>query len=129
MNIFFATQNPVSKYNDEDGIRYDYPTRIPCGKQIKSGDLLIFIYSSKVTKRLKFGDKRIIGIGEIDNITLYNNFEIEMAIASYAWYKKLDPQISFDDIGGDIRSNVNNSINKIKVIEQVNLLKNIIKYL
>ena len=38
MDIFIVNQNPDSKYNDEVGKRYDYPTSIANGKQIKIGD-------------------------------------------------------------------------------------------
>jgi len=48
MNIFLVSQNPDSKYNDVEGQHYDYPTSIPNGKQIKVGDCLIFVLSSKL---------------------------------------------------------------------------------
>ena len=38
----------ISKYNDEEGKRYDYPTSIPNGQQIKMGDIFIFNLSVKI---------------------------------------------------------------------------------
>jgi len=127
MNIFIVIQDPDSKYNDEVGMRYDYPTSIANGKQIKIGDLLIFILSSKSAKKLKLGDKRITGISRIDSITLYNSQTKEMAIASYEWYKQFEQPLSFEDLGGDPRSNISNSINRISLEFQVEILLNLIK--
>jgi hypothetical protein len=129
MNIFFVNQNPDSKYNDEVGKRYDYPTSIANGKQIKVGDILIFNLSSKSSKKLNLGAKRIIGIGKIDSIIIYDNEIKEMALASYEWYRKFEPPLSFEDIGGDPRSNTNNSINRITKEVHSELLLNIIKYI
>ena len=122
-----VNQNPDSKYNDEVGKRYDYPTSIPNGKQIKIGDILIFNLSSKSSKKLKLGNKRITGIGKIDSITFYNSETKEMAIASYEWYKQFQNPLSFDDIGGDPRSNISNSINRISIKLQTKILLEIIK--
>jgi hypothetical protein len=127
MNIYIVNQNPDSKYNDEIGKRYDYPTSIPNGKQIKVGDLLIFNLSSKSSKKLNLGNKRIIGIGKIDSIIFYKSETKEMAIASYEWYKKFEQPLSFDDIGGDPRSNINNSINRILSDARIEILLNLIK--
>jgi hypothetical protein len=128
MNIFIVNQNPSSKYNDEVGKRYDYPTSIANGKQIKVGDLLIFILSSKSAKNLKFEDKRVTGFSKIDSITFYNTITKEMAIASYEWYKHFDIPLSFEQIGGDYRTNVNNSINKVSSDFNLELLVKLIKY-
>ena len=117
MDIFVVNQNPDSKYNDEVGKRYDYPTSIPNGKQIKIGS----------SKKLKLGNKRITGIGKIDSITFYNSETKEMAIASYEWYKQFQNPLSFDDIGGDPRSNISNSINRISIELQTKILLEIIK--
>jgi hypothetical protein len=127
MNIFLVIQNPESKYNDEFGKRYDYPTSIPNGKQISVGDCLIFMVNSKSAQKLKFGNKRIIGLGKIDEITLYNVKEKEMALASYEWYKKFDPPLSFQEIGGDPRINEQHSMNKIDNERYLEILLQIIK--
>jgi len=128
MDIFVVNQNPDSKYNDEVGKRYDYPTSIPNGKQIKIGDILIFNLSSKSSKKLKLGDKRITGIGKIDSIIIYNSETKEMAIASYEWYKQFQNPLSFEDIGGDPRSNINNSINRILSDARIEILLNLIRF-
>ena len=128
MNIFIINQNPYSKYNDEEGKRYDYPRSIPNGQQIKIGDVFIFNLSVKTAKKQKLGDKRLTGIAKIDNITLYNQEGKEMALASYEWYKKFESPLSFMDIGGDPRTNINNSLNKISKEKQVEILFQIIKH-
>ena len=128
MNIFIINQNPDSKYNDEEGKRYDYPTSIPNGQQIKIGDVFMFNLSVKTTKKQKLGDKRLTGIAKIDNITLYNQDGKEMALASYEWYKKFESPLSFTDIGGDPRTNTNNAMNKISKEKHMEILLQIIKH-
>ena len=51
-----------------------------------------------------------------------------MALASYEWYKKFESPLSFMDIGGDPRTNINNSLNKISKEKQVEILLQIIKH-
>ncbi len=127
MDIFIVNQNPDSKYNDEEGKRYDYPTSIANGKQIKIGDILIFNLSSKSSKKQNLGNKRIIGIAKIDSIIKYDTGTKEMSIASYEWYKKFEQPLSFEEIGGDPRTNISNSINRIPTEFQVDILINLIK--
>jgi len=128
MNIFLVSQNPDSKYNDVEGQHYDYPTSIPNGKQIKVGDCLIFVISSKSAQQLNLGDNRITGIAKIDNITLYNHEDKQMALASYEWFKKFSTPLSFINIGGDPRTNKNFAMNKIAADRQAEILLQIIKY-
>ena len=113
MNMFIVNQNPESGYNDQEGLRYEYPTSIPNGKQIKFGDLLLFNYSKKQAIREGLKDKRIYGLSLIDDISKYNNNNQEYAIATYSWYKPLVNNLSFNDIGGDPRNNEYNSMNKV----------------
>ena len=129
MNIFIVNQNPDSIYNDEEGKRYDYPTSIPNGRQIKVGDILIFNISSKKSKRLNLEGKRIIGISKIDIISLYNSKNKEMAMASYEWYKEFKQPLSFNDIGGDPRINIQHSMNKISKEKQIEILLLLIKHI
>ena len=127
MNIFLVSQNPDSKYNDVEGQHYDYPTSIPNGKQIKVGDCLIFVISSKSAQQLNLGDNRITGIAKIDNITLYNHEDKQMAIASYEWFKMFETPLSFEQIGGDLRMNIQHSMNKISEEKHLEILIQIIK--
>jgi hypothetical protein len=128
MNIFIVNQNPDSKYNDVEGQYYNYPTSIPNGKQIKVGDYLIFNLSSISAKKLNLGENRITGIAKIDNITLYNHEDKQMALASYEWFKKFSTPISFKNIGGDPRVNTNFAINKISVDKHAEILLQIIMH-
>jgi hypothetical protein len=129
MNIFIINQNPDSIYNDSDGEFYNYPTSIPNGKQIQVGDLFLFLLSTKHAAKLKLGEFRITGIAKIDNITIYNDHEKQMAIASYEWFKKLNSPLSFEQIGGDPRINIQHSMNKIIQDRHANILAAVIHYI
>lgn len=129
MNIYIVSQNPDSNYNDSEGKHYDYPTSIPNGKQIKVGDLLLFALSSKAAIKLKFGEGRITGIAKIDDITTYVQGNKQMAIASYEWYKEFESPLSFENIGGDPRINIQHSMNKISEENYLEILMRIIKNL
>ena len=128
MNIFLVSQNPDSKYNDVEGQHYDYPTSIPNGQQIEVGDYLLFSLSSKSAKQLDLGENRITGIAKIDNIQLYNHEDKQMALASYEWFKKFTTPLSFKNIGGDPRININFAMNKISADRHVEILLQIIKH-
>ena len=126
MNIYLVSQNPDSNYNDSEGKHYDYPTSIPNGKQLKVGDLLLFALSSKSAVKQNFGENRITGIAKIDNITLYSQVDKQMAIASYEWFKKFKSPLSFEQIGGDPRMNIQHSMNKISEENYLEILMRII---
>ena len=127
LNIFIVNQNPKSGYDDKEGQRYNYPTSIPNGKQIKPGDILLFNLAKKQANKLNFGNKRITGVAKIEEIGIYSFKEKEMATAVYSWYKKFDPPLSFEEIGGDFRNNENNSMNKVASKERLKILLSIIK--
>ena len=127
MNIYIVSQNPNSNYNDSAGEHYDYPTSIPNGKQLKVGDILLFTLSTKSAKKLNFGEHRITGIAKIDNITLYSQIDKQMAIASYEWFKMFETPLSFEQIGGDPRMNIQHSMNKISEGNCLEILLLIIK--
>lgn len=129
MNIYIVNQNPDSIYNDSDGEFYNYPTSIPNGKQVQVGDIFIFLISSKQAEKLKLGEYRITGIAKIDNIAIYNDHEKQMAIASYEWFKKFKSPLSFEQIGGDPRINIQHSMNKILQEIQVKILAEVIPYI
>ena len=129
MNFFLVNQNPESDYNDLEGKYYNYPTSIPNGKQIKEGDILQFLLSSKYSKKLQLGERRIIGIAIVDNITLYNHFDKQMALASYSWYKDFKEVLSFEQIGGDPRINIQHSMNKISEDKKFDILARVLLYI
>ena len=129
MNIFIVNQNPDSFYNDVEGEHYDYPSVIPNGRQIKVGDYLIFNLSAKSANKKKLGDKRLTGIALIGDILVHNQEGKQMALATYEWYKKFAIPLSFNNIGGDPWTNINNAMNKIPKDSQVEILLNVIKHL
>lgn len=127
-DIFIVNQNPSSKYDDKEGLEYEYPTSIPNGKNIKKGDILIFNLSKKVAINLKFGNATISGIARVKDITKFQKNNRQMAKVSYLWYKRFNKNISFEEIGGDIRNNKNNSINRIPFELNYELLLELLKF-
>ena len=126
-DLFIDNQNPKSKYDDKEGMEYEYPTSIPNGKNIKKGDILIFNLSKKVAISLKLGNATISGIARVKDVTQFQKNRKRMAIASYLWYKKFNQNISFEEIGGDLRNNKNNSINRIPFELSFELLLELLK--
>ncbi len=126
-DVFIVNQNPKSKYDDTEGLEYEFPTRIPNGKNIKKGDILIFNLSKKVAVSLKLGNATISGIARINNVTTFQKNGKQMAKAYYSWYRKFNQNVSFEEIGGDIRNNKNNSINRIPFELSFELLLELLK--
>ena len=71
MKVFVVNQNPNSIYEDVEGERYQYPKRIPCGRQIDVGDFLVFNLSKKAATKLGLANKRITGIARISELVDY----------------------------------------------------------
>ena len=84
-------------------------------------------YQQNQQKKLNFGEHRITGIAKIDDITLYSQVDKQMAIASYEWYNKFKSPLSFEQIGGDPRMNIQHSMNKISEENYLEILLQIIK--
>jgi hypothetical protein len=127
MNLYIVNQNPQSNYNDKEGVEYEFPTKIPNGKNIKTGDKLIFNLSKKVAQKLNLSNCTITGIARVDKVVQFQIQGKEMAKATYTWYKKFQNNISFEDIGGDIRNNKTNSINKVPVEQSLEFLLSLLK--
>ena len=125
--LFIVNQNPESSYNDEEGKRYEYPTSIANGKRIKEYDYLLFNLSKKAARSLGDENRRITGLAQIDDISIYNQNGKEYAIASYCWYINFNPFLTFEEIGGDPRNNVSNAMSKIDNKEIPNILFGILK--
>jgi hypothetical protein len=126
-NIFIVNQNPDSKYDDKEGIAYDFPLSIPNARQIKPGDIFIFNLSKNVARKLKLLDRTITGIAKVGDIKTYYSDGIEKAKASYLWYRKFENSVSPDEIGGDYRNNKNNSINRISEDYKLSVLIELLK--
>ena len=126
-NIFLVNQKPDSKWDDKECERYNFSASIPNGQQIRSGDILIVNLPKKYAQKMNYGDKRIVGIGEIDEVVLYKFKGEQMKYAVYSWYKKFDPPLMFDDIGGDPRSNIQHAMNKFADEDKLKALLGIIK--
>ena len=113
MNFFLVNQNHDSRYEDEVGKRYHYPTRIPNGKKIAVNDILIFSMSKSDARKNGDENKRISGIAQIENIDLFTQNNKEQAIATYEWFVGFEEFLTFDEIGGDPRNNIQNAMSKI----------------
>ena len=50
-----------------------------------------------------------------------------MALASYEWYKEFNTPLTFEQIGGEVRSNINNAMNKIDQVKVNEILIRIIQ--
>lgn len=106
MATWIVLQKQVSEYADEEGVSYNYPLHIPNGKQIKPGDYLICCMTSKEALE----GKRVFGIGRVSEVEIQDNGR---ATATYGWYREFDEPYTFDELGGDPRSNQTNSINRV----------------
>ena len=108
MNFFIVTQNENSKYGSEGCERYHFPTRIPNGKKIAVGDVLMFSMSKSDAR--KNGDEDIKNIRYSSNPkhwSFYSKNNKEQARKQHAeWFVGLEEFLSFDEIGGDPRNNI-----------------------
>lgn len=134
MRIFIVNQNPESDYDDVDGERYNYPTSIPCGKRISAGDILIFNLAKKAAVKLHIYPNRLTGIAMIDEVVKYeqkdkNGVIKEYAYATYTWHKKFKTPISFNQIGGDPRTNENNSMNQVDSSKEKYIIISLLNHL
>lgn len=104
-----------SGYGDIVGETYEYPLGIANSKQIQVGDTLVFC----LTKDSAKDGKRILGYGQITELEPKpalpdDKYQRKRLAAHLENYQKFNPPLSFEDIGGDPRSNGTNSINKIE---------------
>ena len=110
MALFLVYQKPDSIYDDEHGIGYHYPARIPNGRQISEGDYLVCSLTSKTST----AGRRIFGIGRIGSISRQMENGQEHCFAKYSEYWSKDPPLTFDQIGGDPRRNMQHSMNRFE---------------
>ncbi|WP_430966719.1 HNH endonuclease [Spongiimicrobium sp. 2-473A-2-J] len=116
MATWLVLHKKHSGYGDVVGETYVYPKGIPNSRQIRVNDFIVFC----LTKKSASDDKRILGYGRINNIELKPPLESDIRkreryAAHLVDYKKFDPALSFNDIGGDPRTNSTNSISKIDI--------------
>ena len=114
MATWLVLHNKKSHYGDVVGEVYEYPIGIPNSKQIKIDDVIVFC----LTKKSSSTNKRILGYGRVSELKprppLENNNRKKQRLAAYlANYREFDPALSFEDIGGDPRTNQTNSISRI----------------
>ena len=99
---WLVRQASSSGYRDLAGIEYEYPARIPNGKQIRAGDVLVCYRNQD-----EAGEHPIFGLGRVGRV----DDRGQQRVASYDRYLVLTRPASWSDIGGDPRNNPRNSIN------------------
>lgn len=115
MTTWLVLHKKHSGYGDVVGVTYEYPLGIPNSRQIKVGDNIVFC----LTKHSSDDSKRILGYGSIKLLEPKpalekDEYKRPRLAAHLGNYRKFTPALSFEDIGGDPRSNGTNSINKIQ---------------
>ncbi|WP_281541556.1 HNH endonuclease [Maribacter aestuarii] len=115
MATWLVLHKKHSGYGDVLGETYEYPLGIANSKQIKVGDHIVFCLTKYPIK----DDKRILGYGRIKNLEprkplADDSYKRQRIAAHLENYRKFTPALSFNDIGGDPRSNGTNSINRIQ---------------
>ncbi len=118
MSVFMVLQKPESKYDDAEGICYEYPLSIPNGRQIDAGDYLICTLTAKTSE----GGKRIFGVGRVEVISHYEKEGRDYASAEYGFYRTFEVPLTFDEIGGDPRNNHTNAIVRIPEEKEEDIL-------
>jgi hypothetical protein len=102
-NAWLVMQSKGSKYGDVEGKRYHYPMRIPNGRRIREGDVLVCYQSSKDAQ----DGRRVFGLGQVRRLEPDGETH---RWAVYGRYLPLSEPATFGDIGGDPRNNKTNAI-------------------
>jgi hypothetical protein len=89
------------------GVAYDFPPGIPNSKELVSGVTLVPYLGDKDSE----DGQRITGVGRIGDVVSGGSG----LIATYDRHVAVDPPLTFEQIGGDPRSNHRNSINALTV--------------
>lgn len=106
LSCWLVIQAKASKYADVEGAAYEYPRNIPNAQRIREGDVLVIAVPKEEAK----DDKRVVGLGRVAKI---GGKSEERRLAAYDRYLTLNKPASFEEIGGDPRTNQSNSINLI----------------
>lgn len=114
MATWLVLHKKHSGYGDIVGETYEYPLGIPNSKQINVGDHIVFC----LTKKSADDDRRLLGYGRVNNLEPKPPLEDDpmkrdRIAAHLVDYHKFEPALSFEDIGGDPRTNFTNSISRI----------------
>jgi hypothetical protein len=129
-NIYFVFQKPESAYHDLPFERYDYPVSIPNGRNLMTGDLVVFDLTSKGAQLINGNkDLRITGFGVIGDIIEYQTDGGEIRrIATYSWHYKFPKAMGFRDFGNvDLKVNAQHSICAIRNDAVVDFMLKLLK--
>jgi hypothetical protein len=113
MTSWLVLQKSKSKYQDVEGLSYEYPSHISHAKKIGEGDYLVCTLPKKSSK----GGRRIFGIGRVDKIENYEREGKPYLRANYGWYRDFSKPYTFSEVGGDPREKPN-TIQSIAPISQ-----------
>lgn len=116
INNWLVIQAKDSQYADIEGKCYEYPTHVQNAQRVRPGDVLVVT----LPKRDAPDGKRIMGIARIGKIQKTPDGRFA---ANYDSYQHFEPAKTFEEIGGDPRTNPRMSINKIDASVVAELLK------
>ncbi len=114
--IWLLVSSSSSEYFDIDGIRYQFPTKIPNGQNVKAGDL-VAVVRTKGSKAPDAG--AVFGIGRVGRRIVTAD-----GTAAYTYFDRflhVEPALSLEELG-DPRTNVN-SIVALQPAWFLNLMK------
>ena len=109
MAVFFCVQKPESIYDDNRGQSYEYFQRRPNGRQIEEGDWLIFTLTGSTSKN----GQKVTGLGQIETLDYQEQGRDTLITANYSRYKQFNPPLTYEQIGGDPRKNVQHAMNRV----------------
>ena len=95
-----------SDYDNVEGVQYQFPARIPNGRQISAGDAIVTARSAAAST----AGQRVFGVGRIGSVRPSKS---DRRSALFDRYCGFDDPATFDELGGDPRSNKTNSINRV----------------
>ncbi len=116
---WLVLQAKDSHYADIEGKCYEYPESIPNGQRVKPGDVLVITLLQKDSDQ----GRRLIGIATVGSIRKAGTGRFQ---AYYDRYKKIDPALTFEEVGGDPRTNTTNSINKVDSRNHPDFIQNLL---
>jgi len=109
MAVFFCVQKPESIYDDNRGQSYEYFQRLPNGRQIEEGDWLVFTLTGSTSKN----GQKVTGLGQIESLDYQEQGRDTLITANYSRYKQFNPPLTYEQIGGDPRKNVQHTMNRV----------------
>lgn len=104
--VWLVLSKPGSRYDDRPGLQYHYPSRIPNGRQITEGDVLV-VFRPKAGSR----PAEVTGVGLIDHV---EHLDDDTRLAIYSQYIAVPEMIAISEpLGAEPRANLRNAMNRL----------------